>query len=50
MYVNKGDNISAKQAIGKILTNKDTGKTALQFSLFQNTTPQNPALWLYQMK
>lgn len=50
VYVKKGDKISAKQAIGQIFTNKETGKTALQFSLFQNTTPQNPALWLYQMK
>lgn len=50
VYVKKGDKIAAKQAIGQIFTNKDTGKTALQFSLFQNTTPQNPALWLYQMK
>jgi septal ring factor EnvC (AmiA/AmiB activator) len=50
VYVKKGDKIAAKQAVGQIFTNKDTGKTALQFSLFQNTTPQNPALWLYQMK
>ena len=50
VYVKKGDKLRAKQAIGQIFTNKDTGKTALQFSLFQNTTPQNPALWLYQMK
>lgn len=50
VYVKKGDKLSAKQAIGQIFTNKDTGKTSLQFSLFQNTTPQNPALWLYQMK
>ena len=50
VYVKKGDRIGAKQAIGQIFTNKDTGKTALQFSLFQNTTPQNPALWLYQMQ
>ena len=50
VYVKKGDKLSAKQVIGQIFTNKDTGKTSLQFSLFQNTTPQNPALWLYQMK
>jgi len=50
VYVKKGDKVAAKQAIGKVFTNRDTGKTALQFSLFQNTTPQNPALWLYQMK
>ena len=50
VFVKKGDRVTAKQAIGQIFTNKDTGKTTLQFSLFQNTTPQNPALWLYQMK
>jgi septal ring factor EnvC (AmiA/AmiB activator) len=49
VYVKKGDAVSAKQAIGMVFTNKDTGKTTLQFSLFQNTTPQNPALWIYQM-
>lgn len=49
LYVKKGDKVAAKQAVGQIFTNKDTGKTVLQFSLFQNTTPQNPALWLYQM-
>ena len=50
VYVKKGGRVTAKQVIGQIFTNKDTGKTTLQFSLFQNTTPQNPALWLYQMK
>ena len=50
VYVKKGGRVTAKQAIGQIFTNKDTGKTVLQFSIFQNTTPQNPALWLYQMK
>ncbi len=50
VYVKKGARVTAKQAIGQIFTNKDTGKTVLQFSIFQNTAPQNPALWLYQMK
>lgn len=50
VYVKKGDKVAAKQAVGQIFTNKDIGKTVLQFSLFQNTTPQNPAVWLYQMK
>ena len=50
VYVKKGDRIAAKQTIGQIFTNKDTGKTTLQFSLFQNTTPRNPALWLFRMK
>jgi septal ring factor EnvC (AmiA/AmiB activator) len=50
VYVKKGDRISAKQVIGQIFTNQENNKTTLQFSLFQNTTPQNPALWLYHMK
>ena len=49
VYVKKGDRIVSKQTIGQIFTNEDTNKTTLQFSLFQNTAPQNPALWLYQM-
>ena len=50
VYVNKGDNVNSKQPIGIVFTNNENNKTVLQFSLFQNTTPQNPANWLYQMK
>ena len=50
VYVNKGDNVKSKQPIGIVFTNNENNKTVLQFSLFQNTTPQNPASWLYQMK
>ena len=50
VHVKKGDRLTAKQVIGEVFTNKETGKTILQFSLFENTSAQNPALWLYQMK
>ena len=50
VYVNKGDNVNSKQPIGIVFTNNENNRTILQFSLFQNTTPQNPANWLYQMK
>lgn len=49
VFVKKGDRVTAKQPIGEVFTNKDTNQTSLQFSLFYNTTAQNPALWLYQM-
>jgi murein hydrolase activator len=47
--VSTGDKISTKQAIGKIRTNSETGKTVLKFLLIQNTTYNNPASWLANM-
>ena len=47
--VSKGDKVSTKQAIGKIRTNGDTGKTVIKFMIAQNTTYGNPASWLYNM-
>ena len=44
--VNKGDKVSAKQNIGQIRTNGDTGKTILKFLILQNTTYNNPQSWL----
>lgn len=49
VWVKKGDKVIAKQDLGEIFTNPSTDKTTLQFSVFLNTTPQNPASWLYQM-
>ena len=49
LYVKKGDNVKAKQAIGEIFTNPQTGKTILQFSVFNEFTPQNPKSWIYKM-
>ena len=44
--VSKGDKVSAKQNIGQIRTNGETGKTVLKFLILQNTTYNNPQSWL----
>ena len=49
VYVKKGDKVKAKQTIGEIFTHPQTGKTTLQFSVFSNSTPQNPKGWIYRM-
>ena len=47
--VSKGDKVSIKQAIGRVRTNGDTGKTIIKFTISQNTTYSNPNSWLYNM-
>jgi septal ring factor EnvC (AmiA/AmiB activator) len=47
--VKKGDKVSAKQIIGKVLKNKSNGESVLNFSVFKDTEPQNPANWIYKM-
>lgn len=47
--VKKGDKVSAKENLGRIRTNGDTGKTTLKFLILQNTVYNNPQLWLYNM-
>ena len=49
LYVKKGDKVKAKQAIGEIFTHPQTAKTILQFSVFNEFTPQNPKSWIYRM-
>lgn len=49
VYVKKGDKVKAKQTIGEIFTHPQTGKTTIQFSVFSNSTPQNPKSWIYRM-
>lgn len=44
--VKKGDKIKSGQTIGKIHTNEFTNKTAMKFSISQNTTLLNPEAWL----
>ncbi len=46
LYVNKGDNVGAKQNLGIVHTDKTTGKTKLVFALMKNAVPQNPSGWL----
>ncbi|SDS38340.1 Septal ring factor EnvC, activator of murein hydrolases AmiA and AmiB [Polaribacter sp. KT25b] len=45
-FVKKGDRVVTGQEIGKIFTDKVTGKTTLIFVLFKNTTRLNPASWM----
>ena len=49
VYVKKGDKVKAKQPIGEIFTNPQTGKTTLQFSVFNELEAQNPRNWIYRM-
>ena len=49
MLVKKGDKVSVKQDLGKVFTDKVTNKTTLKFQLWKNTTPLNPASWIYKM-
>lgn len=44
--VSMGDKVSRKQAIGRIRSNGETGKTVLKFLIYQNTSYLNPAGWL----
>ena len=41
--------LKAKEIIGEVFTNKKTGKTELQFSIFNNVKVLNPKGWIYQM-
>ncbi|MNF47806.1 AmiB activator [compost metagenome] len=48
VFVSKGEKVNIKQSLGKIRTNGE-GKTVLKFTVSQNTTYNNPAIWLYNM-
>lgn len=47
--VKKGDLVKTKQEIGRIHTDKTTGKTILAFVLFKEVQRQNPELWVYKI-
>ena len=47
--VQKGDLVTTKQEIGKIHTDKSTGKTILAFVLFKEIHRQNPEEWVYKI-
>ncbi len=44
--VSVGNKVSRKQALGRIRSNGETGKTVLKFLIYQNTSYINPAGWL----
>lgn len=45
VYVTKGQEITARQSLGKVWTDDD-GKTMLQFQVWKGQVKQNPASWL----
>tara|TARA_B100001989_G_scaffold253027_1_gene237580 strand:- start:3724 stop:4941 length:1218 start_codon:yes stop_codon:yes gene_type:complete len=49
LYVKKGEKVTSKQVIGEVFTNQQTGKTQLQFGIFNNIKVLNPKDWVYQM-
>ena len=49
LYVKKGEKVKAKQAIGEVFTNRQTGKTQLQFGIFNNVKALNQKDWVYKM-
>jgi septal ring factor EnvC (AmiA/AmiB activator) len=44
--VNTGQNVSAKDVIGEVYTDKDE-VTELQFQVWKNTQKMDPQNWLY---
>ncbi len=49
VVVKKGDRISLNQSLGKIHTDKVTGKTLLKFQIWRDTQKQNPKSWLLRL-
>ena len=49
IYVKQGDKLTAKQAIGEIVTNtSEDNKTELYFQIYKDRSILNPGLWLAQ--
>lgn len=46
IYVKKGDEVSIGEKLGKVFTNKSSGKTNLVFVLFKNARRLNPSRWI----
>jgi septal ring factor EnvC (AmiA/AmiB activator) len=44
--VSVGDKVSRKQALGRVRSNGETGKTVIKFLILQNTSYINPSGWL----
>jgi len=49
VYVNDGQKIQTGQPLGKIFTDRITGKTKLIFVLSKNTTRLNPTSWILKV-
>ena len=49
IYVKQGDKLTAKQALGEIVTNtNEDNKTELYFQIYKDRSILNPSLWLAQ--
>lgn len=49
VYVKKGDDVTAKQELGVVYTNRSNGQTRLKFYLYEDTSRLNPEEWVYQL-
>jgi septal ring factor EnvC (AmiA/AmiB activator) len=49
LYVKKGDKVRAKDALGKVYTNRSSGLTQLKFYLYRDATRLNPEEWIYRL-
>lgn len=49
IYVQKGDQVAAKEELGEIYTNQFNNTTKLKFYLYQDTQKLNPEEWIYQL-
>lgn len=45
-YVERGDQVTAKQPLGKVFTDPNENQTVLQFGLWKNDQLEDPAPWL----
>lgn len=49
VYVSDGEKVNTGQSLGKVFTDRITGKTKLIFVLSKNTTRLNPASWILKV-
>ena len=49
VYVKKGDKVFSNQNIGEVFTNNSSGRSTIQFSIFQKTNAVNPLAWIIKM-
>jgi septal ring factor EnvC (AmiA/AmiB activator) len=48
-YVNKGDTVTTKQAIGEVITNKASGESILSFGIYKDSSTEDPSTWIYRL-
>ena len=49
LFVKKGDQVTAKEELGEIYTNRFNGLTQLKFYLYRDAIRLNPEEWIYQL-